>query len=255
MSVSPVEVADGVLVLTSTVETTTSTIVVREGRALLVDPAWLPDELAAIADLLERRGLTVSAGFSTHAHHDHLLWHPRFGAAPRWASARTAELAVAERPALLEHMGPGWSPELLALLGRVAPVDGPHLPDPWGEVEMVVHDGHAPGHTALWLPGREVLLVGDMLSDVELPLPFGPDDLDAYLAGLDRLAPYVARAAVLVPGHGHPTTEPLARLDADRRYLEAVVRDGDADDPRLANPGMPEHHAHLRQLAVRGGAR
>lgn len=251
MTAASVEVADGLHVLTSAVEVTTSTIVVGPaGGALLVDPAWVPAELTAIADLIQRRGLTVTAGFSTHAHHDHLLWHPRFGDAPRWASARTAELAVAERPALLEHMGPGWPPELLELLGRVAPVDDAHLPDPWGEVELVVHDGHAPGHTALWLPGRGVLLVGDMLSDVELPLPFGPDDLDAYLAGLDRLAPYVARAAVLVPGHGRPTTEPLARLDADRRYLDTLIRDGDADDPRRAYPGMAEHHAHLQRLAA-----
>lgn len=131
-------------------------------------------------------------------------------------------------------------------------VDGERLPEPWSEVELVGHDGHAPGHTALWLPERGVLLAGDMLSDVELPLPFWPDDLAAYLAGLDALSPVVAHAAVLVPGHGHPTTDPMARLDADRRYLEDVLTRGDSDDPRIGNPGMAEHHAHLLGL-VRAG--
>ncbi|WP_420111437.1 MBL fold metallo-hydrolase [Pseudactinotalea sp.] len=246
-----VEVAGGVSVTTSATDTTTSTIIVRGSEALLVDPAWVPTELEALADLLDARSLTVSAGFSTHAHHDHLLWHPRFGAAPRWASRRTAELAVSERAALLEHMGPGWPADLLALFAQVDVVDGGVLPDPWGEAELVVHDGHAPGHSALWLPKRGVLLAGDMLSDVELPLPFWPDDLPAYIAALDALAPYVARAEVLVPGHGHPTRDPVARLDADRRYLADVLTRGDSDDARIGNPYMAENHAHLQRL-VRG---
>ena len=247
-----VEVADGVLVTTSTLEVTTSTVVVRGSEALLVDPAWTPGELDALADLLAERGLTVAAGVSTHAHHDHLLWHPRLGEVPRWASPVTAALAVSERADLIEQMGPGWPAELLELLGRVESVDSNRLPGPWDEAELVVHDGHAPGHTAVWLPERGVLLAGDMLSDVELPLPFGPDDLPAYLAGLDVLTPYVARATVLVPGHGRPTTAPLARLDADRRYLDDMLTRGDSDDARIAHPGMAEHHAHLQRLARAG---
>lgn len=244
-----VEVAEGVLVTTSRIDTTSSTIVIDDGTALLVDPAWVPSELEAIADVLDGRSLTVTAGFSTHAHHDHLLWHPRFGEPPRWASRRTAELAVSERPGLLDQMGPGWPEDVQALFAQVEAVEGDRLPEPWAQAELVVHDGHAPGHTAVWLPERGVLLAGDMLSDVELPLPFWPDDLPAYLAALDLLAPYVERATVLVPGHGHPTTEPQGRLDADRRYLDDVLTRGDSADPRIANPDMAENHAHLQRLA------
>lgn len=247
---SAVEIADGVLVATSAIDVTTSTIVVRDGEALLVDPAWRPSELDALADLLADRGWPVTAGFSTHAHHDHLLWHPRFGEVSRWASTRTAELAVSERAGLLEHMGPEWPADLLDVFAQVDALDGGRLPEPWDEAELVVHDGHAPGHTALWLPERGVLLAGDMLSDVELPLPFWPDDLPSYRAGLDALAPFVARAAVLVPGHGHPTTDPMARLDADRRYLDDVVTRGDSEDQRIGNPGMADNHAHLQRLAA-----
>ena len=94
-----IEVADGVLVATSGVMSTTSTVLCRDGEALLIDPAWKPDELDAIADELDARGLRVIGGFATHAHHDHLLWHPRFGSAPRWASRATAALARDERDA------------------------------------------------------------------------------------------------------------------------------------------------------------
>lgn len=261
-------VAPGVLVATSRVMRTTTTLVVRDRSGVLVDPAWRPDELVALADDLDALGVRVTAGVSTHPHHDHLLWHPRFGAAPRWASPGTAAAVLAGRDGLLADLladpGDPFAPDVLDVFAQVTALPGPPergagsaaLPDPFGadgpheDVELVVHDAHAPGHTALWLPARHTLLVGDLLSDVELPLPFDPDDLDAYLAGLDVLAPYVARAGVLVPGHGMPTYDPSARLDADRRYLDAVLAGREPDDPRLALPGMAQAHARIRVLAA-----
>lgn len=263
-----VPVAPGVLVATSRVMVTTTTLVVHGSRGLLVDPAWRPDELVALADDLDALAVTVTAGVATHAHHDHLLWHPRFGDAPRWASPATAQAAHAGRAGLLADLladpGDPFPSEVRAAFAQVAAAPGlpdrgtgtAFLPDPFGpdgpaeDIELVVHDAHAPGHTAVWLPARHTLLVGDLLSDVELPLPFDPDDLDAYVAGLDALAPYVARTGVLVPGHGMPTYEPTARLDADRRYLDAVLAGREPDDPRLGSPGMVEAHARIRVLAA-----
>lgn len=254
MSLAPVEVAPGVLVSTSALYATTSTMVRDGGSALLIDPAWQPDELEAIADLLDATGQRVVAGFASHAHHDHLLWHPRYGDGPRWASPRTAELARAERATLVAQLD-GSPGELIELMGRVTGVEEASIePDGFSEeIELVVHDAHAPGHTALWFPARGVLAVGDMLSDIELPLPFGPDDLPAYIAGLDRLAPYVARAEVLIPGHGTPTADPQVRLDADRRYLDDLAVHGASTDPRIGNEGMPQTHERLLAL-VRSSA-
>jgi len=244
------EVADGVLVATSRRYATTSTVVVSGDQAVLVDPAWDPDELAALADAADKLGLSIAAGLSTHAHHDHLLWHPRFGEVPRWASRQTVRLATEHRDELLAALGPGWPAELAEVFGRVSVAE----PDPFGNsddpIVLVVHDGHAPGHSAIWLPARGVLLAGDMLSDLELPLPHDPDDLHAYLAGLEALAPYVARASVLVPGHGTPTTDPAGRLDTDRCYLDALIAGIDPADFRCGNPGMAEVHERNVQLAL-----
>lgn len=236
------EVAPGVLVATSRVMQTTSTVVVDADRALLIDPGWMPDELDALAAALRERSLTVAEGFATHAHHDHLLWHPSFGDAPRWASARTAELALGEREALVEALGSGFPAELVELMGRV------DAGSPTFDVELVVHDGHAPGHTAVWLPGSRVLVAGDMLSDVELPLPFDPDDVPAYERALDVLEPYARAARVVIPGHGNVGADALARLEADRRYLADMRRVGESTDPRRANPGMAEEYERLRVL-------
>lgn len=245
-----VPVAEGVLVRTSRRLTTTSTLVLgartSAGRAaLLVDPAWEPDELSAIAAEVATLGAHVVAGFATHAHHDHLLWHPALGDVPRWATARTARTARAERGRLVtealqdavRYGGRDHSREVLDLLGRVEPfgtleaagsLDRPptRLPDLGGllpRVQVLEHDGHAPGHAALWLPRSGVLVAGDLLSDVEPPLPddeiTGRSDVATYRAALDRLEPFVARARVLVPGHGIWTTDPQLRLRRDRRLL------------------------------------
>ncbi|MFF8186888.1 MBL fold metallo-hydrolase [Microbacterium sp. NPDC016588] len=236
------EVAPGVLVATSRVMQTTSTVVVEGGRALLIDPAWMPDELDALAAALRERGLVVAEGFATHAHHDHLLWHPSFGDVPRWASARTAELVAVERDALVAALGAEFPAELVELMGRV------DAGSPTFEVDLVVHDGHAPGHTAVWLPGPRVLVAGDMLSDVELPLPFWPDDVPAYERALEVLEPYARAARVVIPGHGNVGTDAFARWEADRRYLADVRRTGESDDPRRANPGMEDEYTHLREV-------
>ena len=236
------EVAPGVLVATSRVMQTNTTVVVESGRALLIDPAWMPDELDAIAAALRERGLDVAEGFATHAHHDHLLWHPFFGDVPRWASARTAELADVQRDALVEALGAEFPADLVDLMGRV------DAGSTTFDIELGVHDGQAPGHTAVWLPGPRVLVAGDMLSDVELPLPFDPDDVPAYERALDVLKPYAQSARLVVPGHGSVGADALARWEADRRYLADVRRTGRSHDARRVNPGMAEEYARLRNL-------
>ena len=76
------QVAEGVLIHES--EFIQSNAVVVHGRAgvLLIDPGVHGDEMAALANDLRELGQPVVAGFSTHPHWDHLLWHPRLGAAP-----------------------------------------------------------------------------------------------------------------------------------------------------------------------------
>jgi glyoxylase-like metal-dependent hydrolase (beta-lactamase superfamily II) len=234
--------ADGVWMSTSRRGLTTSTLVTGpDSEALLVDPSWEADELAALGDELTELGVVPTAGLATHAHFDHVLWHPSFGGAPRWASAETCRRAEAERERGLANLGPGWPADLAALYGQLTPLTGGRLPWDGPVVELLIHDGHCPGHTAAWLPDRRLLLVGDMLSDVELPLPSEqPGGLDAYVSGLDLLAPYARAAALLIPGHGTPTSDGAARLDADRRYLDDVLAGRASSDPRLDNTGMAE---------------
>ncbi len=60
---------------------------------LLIDPGVHDLEIECLANDLGELCQTVVAGFSTHPHWDHLLWHPRLGAAPRYGTTRGATFA------------------------------------------------------------------------------------------------------------------------------------------------------------------
>lgn len=239
-------------VTTSRRELTTSTVLIAAGRALLIDPAWDPDELAGIAADLNQLGVTVAAGFATHAHHDHLLWHPDLGPGPRFASPEVTQICARDRFEIVRRLGPDWPADLGRLVGRVEPaVDRLAWAGP--EARLITHDAHAPGHTAVWLPSLGVLAAGDLLSDVELPL-LEESTARQYAAGLDRLRPAVERAEVLIPGHGHIAIGADAvrgRWLADRAYLDALLAGREPDDPRLAHAGMAQAHDHNRIVAGR----
>ena len=269
-------VAPSVWVATSRRYATTSTVVVgRDGGALVVDPAWDADELAGIAAGLRGLGLTCAAGLATHIHYDHVLWHPDLDRPPRFSSPWTAWAAEARRAQVLAPLVGDLPDELLELAGRLVPVRGGREPSsvpdparggvgtlppayelPWAGHEVLLHehDAHAPAQLAVEIADLRVLVAGDMLSDVELPMPDPANpDLEAYLQGLDRLAEVAARCDLLIPGHGTPTSEPLSRVDADRRYLDNLLTGGDSDDPRKWLPDMADlHAANVRRAAAHG---
>ena len=84
------QVAEGVLIHESEFCQSNAVVVPGPAGVLLIDPGVLGDEMGCLADDLRELGQPVVAGFSTHPHWDHLLWHARLGAAPRYGTARCA---------------------------------------------------------------------------------------------------------------------------------------------------------------------
>jgi glyoxylase-like metal-dependent hydrolase (beta-lactamase superfamily II) len=229
------EVADGVWVRQSAWVWTNSIVVRGEEGLILVDPGITGSELDQLADDVNGLGLPVVAGFSTHPHWDHLLWHPRFGDVPRYATHAGARLAGQTREqqqeGAVEEGGPDVPLDLVAL---VTPLPADHGPVPG---EIIEHQAHAVGHAAVLLADRGVLLAGDMLSDILIPLfdPRQDDQLNAYATALDRLDEAGKHVDVVVPGHGSVAEGPAvaARLAADRDYIDALRRGDEPDDARL----------------------
>ena len=176
---------------------------------------------------------------------------PRLGDVPRWASAATAAAVAARRPALQDALGAQWPPELRDLVGLVNALDSDQVPWDGPAVMMITHNAHAPGHTALWVPAAEVLIAGDMLSDVELPLLEESTPAD-YEHALLTLEPSVALATRVVPGHGSVATgngTAMSRWRADRDYLRDLRSGATTADPRLDRPGMRAADRQNRQRA------
>jgi glyoxylase-like metal-dependent hydrolase (beta-lactamase superfamily II) len=268
-------VAEGALVHVS--EFIRSNTVVVPGRTgvLVVDPGVQDHELACLADDLSRSGRSVVAGFSTHPDWDHLLWHARLGTPPRYGTARCAA-AVEEqlsdpgaKAAITEHLAPTGIAEHveLELYGLITGLpagtaqldwDGPH-------VRIIEHRAHAPGHAALFIEESGVLVAGDMLSDVLIPMldwDGTADPIEDYLAALRLLEEVAGDVEVVVPGHGSigGAGEARARIERDRAYVLAL-RAGEAPrDPRIgpsAEPGWEwvsdVHDGQVQRLAGRTG--
>ena len=245
-------VAEGVWVRQSEWVWTNSIVVQVEDGLVLVDPGIHGSELNDLADEVERLGIPVIAGFSTHPHTDHLLWHSRFGDVPRYATAAGAESAAETREEQLA--GPeeeGWLDVPLELIALVTP-----LPADGGPLrgEIIEHQAHCVGHAAVLLSDRGVLLAGDMLSDVLIPIfdSRQRDQLGAYETALDGLEVAVGQADVLIPGHGTVAKGPevAARLAAERAYI-AELREGvDPTDARMAAADWLSgiHESNLEQI-------
>jgi glyoxylase-like metal-dependent hydrolase (beta-lactamase superfamily II) len=260
--------------------TTTTIIAGHDGGCLLIDPALTVSELARLGEWVAARDMRAAAAWSTHAHWDHVLWSAALGAdVPRYATARTAGECEHRRAVIIGEVSAEAPGHDLDLVGRVMPLPRAVLPEaavpearvpgisvpraiPWdGPVALVIeHDGHAPGHGAVFLPDLGVLVAGDMLSDVEIPLldvgaaaGEGADPFADYRGGLGQLAA-LPEVRHVVPVHGHPgdAAAHRARVAADLRYLDIVQRGEDLADPRLLGPHaawLRADHARQRGLA------
>ena len=270
------QVAEGVFVHQAGFCKSNAVVVQGEAGLLLIDPGIEESELVALANDMREMGRPVVAGFSTHPHWDHLLWHAEFGSAPRYGTARCAA-AIQARLA-----DPDWSsfvvkmipPDIvdrvpLDLMGLITGLPAETALIPWDgpEVRIIEHQAHATGHAALLIEDRGVLVAGDMLSDVLIPLlnVMSPaDPIEDYLASLRLLESVAGDAEVVIPGHGSVggADQVRARIELDRAYVQGLRDDDVPADPRIGPsatydwvPGV--HERQLQQLAQRnqrGGA-
>ncbi|MEU0486132.1 MBL fold metallo-hydrolase [Streptosporangium sp. NPDC006013] len=199
------------------------------------------DELACLTNDLSDSGQTVVVGFSTHPHWDHLLWHPGLGEAPRYGTARCADTARDRLSNGIDARRLGIPDEVpLDLLGLITglPADTARIPWDGPEVRIIEHQAHAPGHAALLIAERGVLVAGDMLSDVLIPmldLNGTADPIEDHLAALRLLDGVAEDVDVAVPGHGSigEADQVNARIDQDRAYLHSLRDDRALGDPRV----------------------
>lgn len=235
-------------VLTSGIWQTTTTIIASDGACLVVDPAYFPRELDAIASLVAEIGHTRAVVF-THGHWDHVMGHAAFEA-PVWMSRTLDHSIVTGHPRAAKYLEDArefdsrWyveRPHRHAWpRARRGLADDEVLELGKARIRVLALPGHSPD--GLGLVAGSTLLVGDYLSPCEIPFV---DDHEAYRATLARLVDQIYEVNEVIPGHGPRLTQQqaLAIARADLEYLERLASDGDAPLPRAADVvGMHDHH-------------
>ena len=250
-----------VIVVTSRFWQTTCTLVRSGQEAFCIDSPVLPDELELLPAVAAQADFRVVGCLATHADWDHLLGRYGFG---------DASLGLAESSAARLRNEPGAAQRELRDFDEEHYVDRPGplvLPGPQalpvpghcaiGERELELHpaEGHTVDGMAVWVPWASVLVCGDYLSPVEIPMLSEGGSLSAYRATLQRLEPLVERAASVVPGHGGVIdgVRAAAILREDLAYLDALERDGEAAPLPLARRSEAQRGIHSANAARLAG--
>ena len=248
------QVAEGVLVHQSEVLQNNTAVVQGEAGVLLVDAGTTGHEMACLANDLRELGQPVVAGFSTHPDWDHVLWHAELGKAPRYGTPRCAAFMrdLRSHADWKDRVAEGLPPEIaeetpLDLFGLITGLPAGSSQIPWDgpPVRIIEHPAHAPGHAALLVEERGVLVAGDMLSDLFIPMlddwTSTNDPIEEYLAGLRVLEGVADGVDVVIPGHGSVggPGQVRARIEQDRAYVDALRDGDDPDDPRIGPSAKP----------------
>lgn len=216
---------------TSGIWQTNTTLLSHRGQCLVVDPAYFPRELSAIAERARALGGAVAVAF-THGHWDHVMGHSVCPEAPVWLhQALAAEIeaggAIAARYlADARTFDSRWyvpRPEGYRWPARRRAVtDGERLELGGAPLHAMHLPGHSPDGLGLWAEPAGVLLCGDYLSPCEIPFV---EDAAQYTATLERLLALLgSERCEVIPGHGPRLTwsEAADLARADLGYLSGL---------------------------------
>jgi glyoxylase-like metal-dependent hydrolase (beta-lactamase superfamily II) len=120
------------------------------------------------------------------------------------------------------------------------------------ELELYPAEGHTADGTAIFARPLGVLVVGDYLSDLEIPMISEGGSLGEYRATLARLSSLVGAAEVVVPGHGapHDRGTALRLLDEDAEYLDALERGEERPKLPTGRDTKAQRRIHAENLAL-----
>ena len=252
-----VSVHSDALVLTSRIWQTTATALRAGGEALLIDSPYFPDELEALPGLLAAAGFEPDGLLATHADFDHLLGRLAFPGLALGLGEPSVERLHREPGAAQRELRDHDAEHYVARPGPLALGHVQGLPVPGRlelgqeELELQPGEGHTADGTAIFARAMGVLVVGDYVSDVEIPMISASGSLGDYRATLARLSALVEAAEVVVPGHGspHDRTTTLRLIEEDAAYLDALERGDERPKLPAGRDTKAQRRIHAENLA------
>ncbi|HJP76503.1 MAG TPA: MBL fold metallo-hydrolase [Pseudonocardiaceae bacterium] len=207
-----------------------TTLIYGENDAVLVDPPFLPEPIAQVADWIKRSGKQVRYVFSTHGHGDHWFGTAElvknFPDATVYATPGTIEVmhqqAGQGRADLWDRDFPGQIPP--------SPVLSIPVPEAGFELEGELLHAIDVGHTdtdktsVLHAPSIGLVVAGDVVYNGvhQYVLEGGNGGLTEWLRALDTVAALRPRA--VVAGHkNRALPDDPATIDSTRAYLLDVI--------------------------------
>jgi glyoxylase-like metal-dependent hydrolase (beta-lactamase superfamily II) len=228
---------------------TTSTLLVGGSESVLVDAQFIDSDIAALGDLIEKTGTSLTTIYATHAHADHYLGIgallERFPGARPLATPGVVD-AIKDT---LEVQKAQWS----ALFGDAA-VKPTVLPEPMAddvidlegtELRAIeVGQGDIRPSTVLHVPAIDTVVSGDVVyNQIHAMLGLsGPEEWQDWIESVNRVEQL--KPTTIVAGHKKPEAsdqDVAAMLDDTRSYI--------ADFAELARTAQDEDELVAGMLA------
>ena len=224
----------GICVFQSALYQTTATVIDTPDLVLVVDPNWLPHEVAEIVSYVNIiKGERPVYLLFTHSDYDHIIGWQAFPEAITIASE-----AFVQNPAKDKEVEQILTFDDKYYIQRSYPIRYPEIQIVIRKDEEFLSFGQtrlrfwlAPGHNAdglfALLEPLGVWMAGDYLSDVEFPFVY--HSVEDYQSTLDKASKILSqsRPKVLVPGHGQVCQglpEMGKRIIFSQQYLKAAIR-------------------------------
>jgi glyoxylase-like metal-dependent hydrolase (beta-lactamase superfamily II) len=231
-------------------------------ETFVIDSPVLPEELELLPSVLQQARFPAPSGLlATHADWDHLLGPLAFPGA-LLGCAETSARRLAASPGEPQRELRSFDEELYLERPRplvLDPLQG--LPVPGhceiGSRRLELHptEGHTVDGMAILVPWAGVLVVGDYVSAIEIPMLNPGGDVAAYLETLARLRALLGDAEHLVPGHGPTLERPTAErvLSEDEAYLRALLERGSDAELPPDRRSREMRAIHARNVAALAG--
>ncbi|MET8536765.1 MBL fold metallo-hydrolase, partial [Streptomyces sp. NPDC005065] len=209
----------------------TSTLIIGDEDAVLVDPPLTIEQTQRVGDWIERSGKRLAYIYATHGHGDHWFGTAdlvrRFPGVTVYATPGTIEVmhkqATVGREELWDKRFPGLIPDT-PVLAEPVPAEGFLLE---GNLIEAVEVGHTDTDktTVLHVPSIGLVVAGDVVYNGvhQYILEGGDGGLQEWLLALDRVAALQPR--FVVAGHKNKDLpDDPATIEETRRYLLDAIR-------------------------------